>query len=115
MNHFGYRDNPNRVDPPEDVFNPYGIETEDKYSHEKLCDELSDSLILWEGMSYDGFTEPHPQATGFFMIRQNAIAREEMEESLKYAFASKDFESIGHIVYNQLQGYAKRVIDFGSE
>ena len=110
-----YRDDPQRVDPPEDINNPYGIEVDDKYSHEKLCDTLADPIILWEGMSVDGFTEPYPKATGFFYIRQNAIRQSDVEEALLYAFASKNYESIGEIVFDQLEGYAKRVIDHRGE
>ena len=106
-----YRDDPQRVDPPEDINNPYGID-DDVFSHEKLCDTLADPLVLWEGMSIDGFTEPYPRATGFFYIRQNAIRQSDVEEALMYAFASKNYESIGQIVADQLEGYAKRVIDY---
>ena len=109
-----YNDNPGRVDPPEDAINPYGIDVDDQYSHEKICDILADPLVLWEGMSIDGFTEPYPKATGFFYIRQNAIRQSDVEEALLYAFASKNYESIGQIVSDQLEGYAKRVIDYRS-
>ena len=109
-----YRDDPGRVDPPEDVSNPYDIDADDQYSHEKICDTLADPLVLWEGMSIDGFTEPYPRATSFFYIRQNAIRQSDVEEALLYAFASKNYESIGQIVSDQLEGYAKRVIDHRS-
>jgi len=108
-----YKDNPNRVDPPEDDSNPYGLEDEG-VSHEQICDTLADPLILWEGMSVDGVTEPYPAATTFFYMRQNAMRLADVEEALLYAFASKNFESIGHIVFDQLEGYAKRVIDHRS-
>ena len=104
-----YKDNPNRVDPPEDDLNPYGLE--DEVSHEQICDTLADPLILWEGMSVDGVTEPYPSATEFFYMRQNAMRLADVEEALLYAFASKNYESIGHIVFDQLEGYAKRIID----
>ena len=107
-----YKDNPNRVDPPEDDLNPYGLE--DEVSHEQVCDTLADPLVLWEGMSVDGVTEPYPAATTFFYMRQNAMRQADVEEALLYAFASKNFESIGHIVFDQLEGYAKRVIDHRS-
>ena len=105
-----YRDDPGRVDPPEDASNPYGID-QDEVSHEKICDTLADPLVLWEGMSIDGFTEPYPRATGFFYIRQNAIRQSDVEEALLYSFASKNYESIGHIVSDQLEEYAKRIIE----
>ena len=108
-----YRDDPGRVDPPEDVSNPYDID-QDKVSHEKICDTLADPLVLWEGMSIDGFTEPYPRATSFFYIRQNAIRQSDVEEALLYAFASKNYESIGEVVFDQLEGYAKRIIEHRS-
>ena len=108
-----YRDDPDRVDPPEDVSNPYDID-QDEVCFEKICDTLADPLVLWEGMSIDGFTEPYPRATSFFYIRQNAIRQSDVEEALLYAFASKNYESIGQIVSDQLEGYAKRVIDHRS-
>ena len=108
-----YKDNPNRVDPPQDDPNPYGLEDEG-VSHEQICDTLADPLILWEGMSVDGVTEPYPAATTFFCLRQNAMRQADVEEALLYAFASKNYESIGHIVFDQLEGYAKRVIDHRS-
>ena len=108
-----YRDDPGRVDPPEDVSNPYDID-QDEVSFEKICDTLADPLVLWEGMSIDGFTEPYPRATSFFYIRQNAIRQSDVEEALLYAFASKNYESIGEIVFDQLEGYAKRIIEHRS-
>ena len=108
-----YRDDPQRVDPPEDINNPYGID-DDGFSHQTICDTLADPLVLWEGMSVDGVTEPYPRATGFFYIRQNAIRQSDVEEALLYAFASKNYESIGQIVSDQLEGYAKRIIEHRS-
>tara|TARA_B100000767_G_scaffold41566_1_gene35228 strand:+ start:985 stop:1398 length:414 start_codon:yes stop_codon:yes gene_type:complete len=108
-----YRDDPGRVDPPEDVSNPYDID-QDEVCFEKICDTLADPLVLWEGMSIDGFTEPYPRATSFFYIRQNAIRQSDVEEALLYAFASKNYESIGEIVFDQLEGYAKRIIEHRS-
>ena len=105
-----YRDDPDRVDPPEDVSNPYDID-QDEVSFEKICDTLADEIIFWEGMHSDGVTKPYPRAKGFYEIRQNIIRQSDVHEALLYSFASKNYESIGHIVSDQLEEYAKRILD----
>ena len=105
-----YRDDPGRVDPPEDASNPYGID-QDEVSYEKICDTLADEIIFWEGLSTEGVTKPYPRAKGFYEIRQNIIRQSDVHEALLYSFASKNYESIGHIVSDQLEEYAKRIMD----
>jgi hypothetical protein len=109
-----YKDDSQRVDPPDDINNPYGIDDDDQYSHEKLCDTLADEIIFWEGMHSDGVTKPYPRAKGFYEVRQNIIRQSDVHEALLYSFASKNYESIGQIVSDQLEEYAKRVIEHRS-
>ena len=42
---------------------------------------------------------------------QKAFMKFDMHEALLYSFASKNYESIGHIVSDQLEEYAKRILD----
>ena len=56
----------------------------------------------------------NPRAKGFYEVRQNIIRQSDVHEALLYSFASKNYESIGQIVSDQLEEYAKRVIEHRS-
>ena len=104
-----YKDNPDRVDPPED-FDGF----EQPITHSAICEKLSDPMLLWEAISIDGVAEPYPWGNGFYEQRQNAIQHERVEEALLMAIAAKDYNAIGAIVFDQVTEYARSMIDISS-
>ena len=104
-----FKDNPNRVNPPDD---DVLFEAEMQPSHLKIVETIQDPLILWEALSYEGFIPPFSNdSRGFFEQRQNIIAQEHLESSLMQAVADKDFKALGEIMFDQICGYAESVID----
>ena len=101
-----YKDNPDRVDPPEDSD---GVG--EPVSHSEICETLSDPMLLWEAISIDGVAEPYPWGRGFYEQRQNAIQHERVEEALLLAIAAKDYNAIGEIVFDQVTEYARSMIE----
>ena len=97
-----------RLNPPD---YPQVIE---KITHSEITETISDPDILWEGMSLDGVAEPYPGGRGFYEQRQNAIQHQRVEDAILIAFASKDYNTLGEIVFDQLEAYALRVIDHRS-
>tara|TARA_R100001369_G_scaffold14961_1_gene29702 strand:- start:1116 stop:1436 length:321 start_codon:yes stop_codon:yes gene_type:complete len=104
-----YKDDPQRVDPPEDV-----EVFEEPITHLDICEKLSDPMLLWEAISIDGVSEPYPWGKGFYEQRQNAIQHERVEEALLMAIADKDYNAIGAIVFDQVTEYARSMIDISS-
>ena len=104
-----YKDDPQRVDPPEDV-----EVFEEPITHLDICEYLSDADNLWEALCIDGVAEPYPGGHGFYEQRQNAIQHERVEEALLMAIAAKDYNAIGAIVFDQVTEYARSMIDISS-
>tara|TARA_R100001377_G_scaffold21468_2_gene11361 strand:+ start:1362 stop:1685 length:324 start_codon:yes stop_codon:yes gene_type:complete len=101
-----YTDDPNRVDPPEDI-----EVFEEPITHSTICKQLSDPDFLWEAIGRDGVADPYPWGNGFYQQRQNAIQHERVEEALLLAIAGKDYQALGEIVFDQVTEYARSQIE----
>jgi len=101
-----YRDNPGRVDPPEYVDIDDAV-----ISHSQIMQTLADPVILWEALGPDGIADPYPWGGGFYEQRQNAIHNDRVEEAILLAIASKNYQELGEIFYDQAITYAKKEIE----
>ena len=101
-----YTDDPNRVDPPEDI-----EVFEEPITDSTICKQLSDPDFLWEAIGRDGVADPYPWGNGFYQQRQNAIQHERVEEALLLAIAGKDYQALGEIVFDQVTEYARSQIE----
>jgi hypothetical protein len=101
-----YRDNPERVNPPEFIeFDGHII------SQGQIMEILADRITLWEALGPDGIAEPYPKARGFYEQRQNAIQNDRVEEAILLAIESKSYQELGEIFYDQAITYAKKEIE----
>ena len=101
-----YKDDPQRVDPPEDV--EVFLEP---VCHLAICEYLSDPDNLWEAICVDGVAEPYPGGRGFYQQRQNMIQHERVHEAIHLAIEAQDFETLGVIVFDQVTEYARKEIE----
>ena len=101
-----YKDDPQRVDPPEDV-----EVFEEPITHLDICEYLSDADNLWEAITRDGVAEPYPRGRGFYQQRQNMIQHERVHEAIHLAIEAQDFNALGVIVFDQVTEYARKEIE----
>jgi hypothetical protein len=101
-----YRDNPERVNPPEFIeFDGHII------SQGQIMEILADPVILWEALGPDGIADPYPNGRGFYQQRQNAIHNDRVEEAIILAIASKNFQELGEIFFDQAVTYAQKMFE----
>ena len=104
------KDNPARVDPPE-----YEDADEDeKFSHEEICNVLSDPQVMWEALGPNGIELPYLFAKGLFLIKQNEIRIEQVEQAIMLAIVEKDKAALGDLLYDQAISYAEKVLEVRS-
>ena len=101
-----YRDNPERVNPPE--FIEFDGEI---ISQGQIMEILADPVILWEALGPDGIADPYPNGRGFYQQRQNAIHNDRVEEAIILAIASKNFQELGEIFFDQAVTYAQKMFE----
>ena len=101
-----YKDDPGRVDPPEEV--EVFLEP---ITHLDICEYLSDPDNLWEAICVDGVAEPYPGGRGFYQQRQNMIQHERVHEAIHLAIEAEDFKALGVIVFDQVTEYARKEIE----
>ena len=100
-----YKDDSQRVDPPEDV-----EVFEEPITHLDICEYLSDPDNLWEAICIDGVAEPYPRGRGFYYQRQNQLQHERVHEAIHMAIEQQDFKALGIIVFDQCTEYARKQI-----
>ena len=71
---------------------------------------LADRITLWEALGPDGIADPYPNGRGFYEQRQNAIHNDRVEEAILLAIASKNYQELGEILYDQAITYAEKEI-----
>ena len=101
-----YRDNPERVNPPELVEFDGDI-----ISQGQIMEILANPVILWEALGPDGIADPYPNGRGFYQQRQNAIHNDRVEEAIILAIASKNFQELGEIFFDQAVTYAQKMFE----
>ena len=94
-----------RLNPPD---YPQVIE---KITHSEICEILNEEDRIWDGMSAGSVVLPYPGARGFYEVRQNAIQYKRVEDAILIAFASKDYQTLGEIIFDQLEAYGLSAID----
>ncbi len=101
-----WKDNPNRVNPPDDdgdVGDPY-------VTHEEICEYLKDPLKMWESISDEAFKPPHNayDARGsVFLNAQNQIAEEKWNNAIHQAFVDEDFYALGELIMSTALEHAE--------
>lgn len=97
-----------RLNPPD---YPQVIE---KITHSEICEILNEEDRIWDGMSAGSVVLPYPSGRGFYEVRQNQNQYKRVEDAILIAFASKDYQSLGEIIFDQLEAYGLSVIDHRS-
>jgi len=101
-----YKDDPQRVDPPEDV-----EVFEEPITHLAICEYLSNPDNLWLAICLDGVAVPYPTGRGFYYQRQNQLQHEKVHKAILLAIEDQDFDSLGAIVFDQVTEYARSTIE----
>ena len=101
-----YRDDPMRVDSPDDdcVSDNTRIATTPE-----LLTILDSDIIFWEAFSANGLVLPFSSPKNDYEHARNRGVEKGFEDTIRSTIATQDFETLGRLVSAQMQDYAASI------